>query len=173
MPIRSRILPPQHMIAMEYDMNKESDQLVATEKNKTIDAARKLIQQKHEQYLKSALISRTLYYTLRLTIGLSAGLLPFIIQTQPIISTALSLLIVIGTTIDSIFDPKTKWQIYSKSTDLLALAALKKSGEYEEYKESLETIFKTESEITNTLEEVETLLNKINKISTPLQKSIK
>jgi hypothetical protein len=47
--------------------------------------------------------------------------------------------------IDSVFGPKDRWAVYSKATDLLAIAQLKASGQHEKWEIALKAIEQTEA----------------------------
>jgi Protein of unknown function (DUF4231) len=116
-----------------------------------------LVQTKHDEYAKLCRRYRFLYYLLRLLAGLSAALLPFVVSSVPTIATALSIIIVITTVIDMIFNPRDRWKLYSRAADLLTIERLKRSGEYLGYESLLSLLTTTESaklESLVTLEDV-------------------
>jgi hypothetical protein len=76
---------------------------------------------------------------------LSAALLPFIVPYSQIGATTLAIVVAAVTVLDTVFSPKDKWTLYSKSTDLLALAQIKATGNYEKYKEVIDVILQTEA----------------------------
>src|SRR3712207_5228758 len=80
---------------------------------------------KYREYARGATIHRVLYYALRLTAGLSAAVLPFVVSSYAGLATGLSVSIIIATTLDTVFNPKDHWALYSKATDLMTIAFLK------------------------------------------------
>jgi hypothetical protein len=116
-----------------------------------------LVQTKHDEYAKLSRRYRSLYYLLRLSAGLSAALLPFVVSSVPSCASVLSIIIVVTTVIDMIFSPKDRWKLYSRTADLLTMERLKRSGEYQGYESLLSLLTTTESaklEDLVTLEEV-------------------
>jgi hypothetical protein len=105
-----------------------------------------LVKGKHNKYAFAVRFYAFLYYLTRLAAGLSAGALPFTISQNPTAATVLSAVIVTTTVIDLVFNPRERWALYSKATDLLAIAQLKASGEYDTYKEFIDIIAATERE---------------------------
>jgi hypothetical protein len=103
-----------------------------------------LIRQKHKEYLRGSHIHQFLYYFVRLVASLSAGLLPFVVASSPATATGLSIAIVITTVVDMVFNPKDKWQLYSRASDLLAVEQLKQQGDYTKYKEMISILVNTE-----------------------------
>ena len=133
--------------------NKESDVVVAILKRKHLDYAR-----------KAKLYSRV-YYLTRLTVALSAGSLPFVVSHNTTISTALSIIIVFATIIDMVFNPKQRWELYSKTSDLLTVAELKAQGNYEKYKKALDVVVATERSLLEGLINLDDLVNRVQKAS--------
>src|ERR1019366_2363232 len=100
---------------------------------------------KHEEYYRKARKYQRLYYTTRLCAGLSAGVLPFFAWSHfPMITTGFALVVVVAPVIDSVFSPKDRWARFSKATDLLALAKLKRIGHENEWREEWKIIENTE-----------------------------
>lgn len=123
--------------------------------------AAKIVRDKYRSYLRGSRLFRTLYYITRLFAALSAGLLPFVVGTIPLLATVLSIVIVLSIVTDTVFDPKSKWALYSKATDLLAIAEIKLRGEYDRYKEALEILLVTEQQALAGLKELEEILKKV------------
>jgi hypothetical protein len=119
-----------------------------------------LIEQKHSEYASAAKTYRAVYYATRLTAGLSAGLLPFVVSAHPQYALALSIAIVVCTVIDLVFGVRDKWQLMSRAADLLTIQRLKISGEYDKYKDVLEILVNTESAKLAHLVDLDTLLKK-------------
>src|SRR5262245_59822381 len=95
--------------------------------------ALQLIELKHLKFYIAGHLYCAFYYIPRLTVGLSAGALPFTITHSPTVATMLSATIVAATVVDLVFNPKESWVLYSRATDLLAIARLKVAGDYEKY----------------------------------------
>ncbi|MDQ8205385.1 DUF4231 domain-containing protein [Pelagicoccus sp. SDUM812003] len=111
----------------------------------TLSVSERLIEKKHEDYTKACIRYRNLYYFTRLCAGLSAGILPFVVHSSPNIAIGLSIAVVVATVLDSVFNPKDKWKTFSRATDLLAIARLKASGEYDKYANQLSILAATEN----------------------------
>ncbi|MDA8100934.1 MAG: DUF4231 domain-containing protein [Nitrospiraceae bacterium] len=125
--------------------------------------AEKIVQQKYRQYLKNSRMYKKLYYSTRLLAALSAGLLPFVVTTKPSLATALSIVIVLCAVTDTVFDPRSKWRLYSKATDLLAVEMIKSRGEYEKYQRNLEILLATEGKELAGLKGLEEILQSMQK----------
>lgn len=130
-------------------------------RNARLPIAQQLIDQKHRDYLKKSRLYHLLYFTTRISAALSSGLLPFVVGNNPTIATYLSIIIVVAIVLDSVFDPKGNWQLYSRATDLLAIAELKTRGDYDKYKEQLEILIATEAKTLERLVDLEDILKKI------------
>ena len=104
------------------------------------------IRQKHQEYYKAGKRYQFLYYFTRLLGGLCAGILPFVVHSAPAVATGLSVVIVVVTVFDTVFNPKERWKTNSRASDLLFVAQLKKQGRYEELKEALTIILSTEQQ---------------------------
>lgn len=126
-------------------------------------AAKRIIQHKHDEYTGATKRYRALYYVFRVIAGLSAGLLPFVIASHPNVATGLSIMIVIITAMDLVFNPKDKWQLYSRATDLLAVETLKREGSYAEYRSLIDIILKTETAALERLVSVDELIKDVRK----------
>jgi hypothetical protein len=118
---------------------------------------------RHAGYYRSGLAFRWLYYSLRLIAGLAAALLPFTISYSQFYATFLSDAIALATAVDTIFAPKERAKIYSRATDLLWVAQVKEQGRYEQYKDRIEQIMKTESEDLSLLIDVKEMLERIER----------
>lgn len=131
--------------------------------NACLPIAQQLIDQKHRDYIKKSHVYHLLYFTTRISAAFSSGLLPLVVRNNPTIATSLSIIIVISVVLDSVFDPKGNWQLYSRATDLLAIANLKARGEYKKYKEQLEILLVTEAKTLERLVDLEDMLKKFEK----------
>ncbi|MDP3723957.1 MAG: hypothetical protein Q8R91_10785 [Candidatus Omnitrophota bacterium] len=120
-----------------------------------------LIEQKHQEYLKASRWHRRFYYATRLVAGMPSVLLPFVVSHHPTLATTFSVLIALAVALDFIVDPKGKWQLYSRATDLLAIARYKARGQYEKHQEQLDILLATEGRKLEQLIGVEDLLKKI------------
>jgi hypothetical protein len=109
------------------------------------DRAEKLVAQKHAEYLRASRIYQFMYYALRLTAGLSAGLLPFVVSTSPAAATALSIVIVVVTVLDMVFNPKQRWGLFSRASDLMTVERLRLTGEIFGYEALLSQVAATEA----------------------------
>lgn len=120
-----------------------------------------LINSKHDEYNARCKKYRILYYVTRLAAGLGAALLPFFVSANPRVATGLSLLVLIAVVFDQVFNPKDKWALYSKATDLLMKARLRAQGQYEKHGESLKILEQIEDATLANLSSVEELLAKV------------
>lgn len=123
----------------------------------TQDYTGRLISQKHDEYYSLARTYRALTYALRLTAGISAGILPFALGIPPV-ATILSMSVVICTAVDAVLDPRKKWAQYSRATDRLMVAIAKRTGSYELHKTELEAIWVAESEDSAQIPELREVL---------------
>ncbi|OUJ66854.1 hypothetical protein BXP70_28980 [Hymenobacter crusticola] len=118
-----------------------------------------IIQFKMKEYHRSGMIYQIIYYSTRLLAALAAGLLPFLVGKPENVlwSQTLSIVIVIVTVVDSVFNPREKWIMYSNASDALSEATLKQDPDYIANQEAIKKILDTESAKLNhtvTLEEV-------------------
>ena len=109
------------------------------------DRAEKVVAEKHAEYLRWSKRYQRMYYALRLTAGLSAGLLPFVVSTSPPTATALSIVIVIVTVLDMVYNPKQRWGLFSRASDLMTVERLRRTGEIEGYEALLSQVAATEA----------------------------
>ena len=121
-----------------------------------------LIRQKHDEYAAASRRYRGLYYALRLSAGLSAGFLPFVVSTVPVLATVLSATIVVVTVVDMVFNPKDRWKLFSRTADLLTMERLKRTGEYKGYESLLSLLTSTESAKLESLVTLEEVTKKAN-----------
>lgn len=129
--------------------------------------AQQLIDEKNREYLRKSYFYRYLYFITRTLAALSSGLLPFVVSNRPTIATILSIVIVVAVVFDSVLDPKGHWQLYSRATDLIAVANLKSLGQYEKYKEQLKILLATEAKKVERLVDLEDLLKRIEETKKP------
>lgn len=61
------------------------------------------------------------------------------------------------------FNPKDKWQLYSRATDLLAVETLEREGAYTKYDSQINIILKTETAGLERLVSVDELIRDIQK----------
>ena len=113
--------------------------------------AEAIVLRKIKEYSQSGRIYQRVYYATRLSVGLCSGALPFVVSNNPMIATVLSAIIVVGTVIDTIFNPREKWALYSKAEDLLTVEKLKLDGQYDKYKEALDLLVLTEEGLLKNL----------------------
>ncbi len=125
--------------------------------------AAQIMREKYKEYQRGSKRHKLLYYTFRLAAGLSAALLPFVIGHLPVVATVLSVVVVVCTVFDIVLDPKSKWALYSRATDLLSMAELKRRGEYDKYKDALEVLLATEHQALAGLKDLEDVLKKVER----------
>ncbi len=126
----------------------------------------KLIKDKHLEYNRKAGRYACLYYFTRLTAGLSAGVLPFVVRSFPDVAMMLSVTVVIAIVFDFVFNPKDRWALFSQASNLLALAELKARGEYDDYKDLLDIITRTEGSKLSRLTDINDLVKTIEQTGT-------
>lgn len=49
------------------------------------------------------------------------------------------------TVLDTVPSPKDRWALFSRASDILALAQIKSKGDYEQHKEAIDAILSTEN----------------------------
>lgn len=125
--------------------------------------AAQIMQEKFREYQVGSKRYKFLYYFIRLTAGFSAAFLPFFVGSLPTVATVLSAAVVACTVLDIALDPKTKWTLYSRATDLLSMAELKRRGEYDKYKDALEVLLATEQQALSGLRDLEEILKKVER----------
>jgi hypothetical protein len=76
----------------------------------------------------------------------SATLLPFVVAFSQIFATALAAIVAVVTILDTIFVPREKWKLYSRTSDRMWVEQIRARGEYEKYKDRIEEILSAESE---------------------------
>lgn len=123
--------------------------------------AKKLIAKKIDEYLLKAKLFKWVYYSTRLLIALASGLIPFVINSNQKLATALAITVVISVVVDTVFDPKNNWKSYSRASDLLGIAYLKKNGDYQEYEEQLEILVSTEYKVLDNLVDLDDIRRKM------------
>lgn len=121
----------------------------------------KIIEEKQQEYITLAKRYRLFYYLTRLCVGLGAGLLPFTLQ-YPTAPKIISVVIVITTVLDAVFNPKNNWVLYSQATDLITLAMFKRLGHYDKFEEVISTVLETERAASQINTNLEDMLKKIN-----------
>lgn len=123
-----------------------------------------LIRRTRTRYRYEAALNRRVYYATRLVAGFSAALLPFIVVQNwgHQYAIALSLLIVIATVIDQVFNPKDRWALLHRAISLITLARIKTEGDYENNKEAVDAIMNTEAAV---LQQVTGLKEAVDQIS--------
>ena len=109
-----------------------------------------LIAHKHREYSRGATTARLLYYATRWTSGVAAiGMALAVLEatgpTLKFLGLLCSALILLGTLVDTIHDPKGRWKLFSSATEQLALADLRRRGEYPKYREQLRILRETEN----------------------------
>jgi hypothetical protein len=128
-------------------------------------AIEELIRSKHAEYYFKYRLFASLYYLTRFSAVLCAGLLPFVVNSNTQISTGLSITVVVATAIDLVISPKDKFQLYSRASDLLALAQVKLNPAYKKNKEAIEVLLGTEEASVSKLTDLDEVLNKVRSIA--------
>jgi hypothetical protein len=125
------------------------------------DAVIRLVREKHRKYLRLSRMNASIYYSTRTVAALCSALLPFTVGAHPTVATILAIVVAITVALDSVFIPRDRWQLYSKATDLLAIAEFKVIGQYEQYKELLDIITATEDTKLARLVDLKDVLEKV------------
>jgi hypothetical protein len=121
----------------------------------------KWIADQHRRYLNYARIFAFLYYASRTIAGVGSALLPFVVANHPRMATAIAIAVAVTVAVDSIFQPREYWQLYSQATDVLAVAQLRLTGDYDKYKELIDAIQATEKMKLERLKDLKEILDKI------------
>lgn len=140
----------------------------------TLDSESRLearIDEKRQSYFTSASRYKLLYYSVRLLVGVAAGLLPFFVTWNSGAAVFLSVLVVVGTVLDSVFTPHAKWKTFSRASDLLFLFEAKASSEYDRFAEAIDVILETESKAVSELLDVNSLVETVKKEQVPPQEN--
>jgi hypothetical protein len=128
--------------------------------------AASMIDEKHREYVRNSRSSKRLYYLTRWMTGLASIALAIAgIATQGVVLKVLAICcpvaILVSTLIDTIHDPKGRWKLFSTASDRLALAELRRRGEFDAYKEQLKILVETENakleKLTDISQVVETI----------------
>lgn len=107
----------------------------------------KRILQHRENYYRYANLYKWLYYGLRFTAAISAGLVPILVVWASQAAIVLSILSLVATVVDSVVVPYKHWKVYSKASDLLFLEQAKRSPDFEQLAEEVKLILETESNV--------------------------
>lgn len=126
-----------------------------------------LVDGKHREYVTKARLFARLYYGSRLLAGLSAAMLPFVVKGQPAVATVLAATIAVVTVVDLVFSPREKWTTFSRATDLIVLARLKATGEFQRHREAFQVILEAEAANLGQLKDLDELLRRINQPAAP------
>lgn len=114
------------------------------------------------RYYNRSLLFKGLYFGVRIVAVASSGLLPFFVTSAPSIAIALSVLVVLSTSIDSVFTPYQKWKHLSRVADLLFLWEAKRQSDFDDYKDAVEILLDAEQ---NSIGELVDLSQAINTVS--------
>lgn len=163
-PIKPLSLKPLPIQQLTIDLREEvaEQQLLQRQPTQRLEPspAELLVQHKNREYARASRVYRRLYYTLRVAAGLSAGLLPFVVATFPIAATTLSVIIVVATVLDMVFNPKDRWQLFSRASDALTLERFKHSGDDKGYETLLAFLVAMESAKLDNLVSLQDVMKK-------------
>jgi hypothetical protein len=129
-----------------------------------------VLDNRHASYAKKAELFKNLSYGFRVSAGLSAALLPFIVAYSQIAATGLAVIVAVVTVLDTVFVPKDKWKIYSRASDRLWVEQVRARGEYDKYKNHIDEILKTEAADLELLTGLQEMLDQIKKQQPPAEK---
>jgi hypothetical protein len=105
----------------------------------------KLVGRKHREYLRLSSLNCYAYYSTTTIAVLCSVLLPFVVGTYQSLATILAIAVAITVALDRIFTPRDNWELYSNASDLLTIAELEATGQYERCKKLLDILVDTES----------------------------
>ncbi len=71
--------------------------------------------------------------------------------------------ILLSTLIEIIHDPKGRWRLFSTASDRLALAELRRRGEYETFEEQLKILKETENAKLDKLTDINAVIETLQK----------
>jgi hypothetical protein len=136
--------------------------------------AEQLINIKHREYDRAATRARRLYYLTRWTSGIASIVMGIVVLaatglTLKLVGIACPLAILLCTLIDTIHDPKGRWKLFSSATDRLALAELRRRGEYDAYEEQLRILQETENAKLDKLTDLAEVSEQIRKARGSIQ----
>lgn len=127
------------------------------------ESANAFIVAKHRDYVRKSNYFQWLYYATRLIAGISAGLVPVTISLDARIATGLSILVVVAIVVETVFDPKKRWALYSRVTDALSIEEMRQKGVYNQHRRRIDLIFQTEQELVSELRPIADVLEALKK----------
>jgi hypothetical protein len=116
------------------------------------------INDKRRKYEFLCYLNMLVYYAVRLVAGIGSLLIIYAVNTNQALATGLSIAVAISVVVDTVHNPGEKWKIYSDATELLKIAAVKRTGEYEHFKGELEQILSTEQAKLASLVNIEEII---------------
>ncbi|MGA7499833.1 MAG: hypothetical protein WBX00_24145 [Isosphaeraceae bacterium] len=132
------------------------------------DRAGIFIRNRHTAYWRAARTYSVLYYSSRVISGLCAALLPFFVSKSPPVATVMSVTIAVITVLDMVFDFGRKMQVYSRASNQLVIARLKRTGEYEKYADLLTLLSGAEDQLVDNAMSIDQLVKRLRDPPLPL-----
>lgn len=124
----------------------------------------KLVTTRHASYYNQANAHALFYYILRVTAGLAAGALPFAVVTGcEAFAITLSLVVMVTTVLDLVFNPKDRWLLFSGANRSLTRARLDAEDQYEPNRKVLDIVLATEAGILRHIMNADDLLNQVRR----------
>ncbi len=105
--------------------------------------ASRIAAQQLRYYNRSLLFKRSLFRRSNCCSSI-LGTSSFFVTSAPSIAIALSVLVVLSTSIDSVFTPYQKWKHFSRVADLLFLWEAKRQSDFDDYKDAVEILLDAE-----------------------------
>ena len=125
------------------------------------------IAQQQSSYFTNSKRYKSLYFTVRIIAVICSGLLPFFVTSVPPVAIGLSVLIVLATAVDTVFQPHQKWKHYSRAADLLFLWEAKKQPDFDEHRDAVEILLDAEQQSIAQLVELSQAINAASKVLIP------
>lgn len=120
-----------------------------------------LLLNKQQTYYWRPQYFKFMFYSLRVIVGVGAAMIPFAIFYSTTMALIISAMVSLSTTVDAIFAPKDKWQLYSRASDQLWVLQIRESGQYDQYKDRIEEILRTEGAEVDMINSLQAMLNDI------------
>jgi hypothetical protein len=119
------------------------------------------IRSTHAWYLRLSRVNAALYYGSRLVAVLCSALLPFVVTNDSTRATQYAIAVAVSVGLDSVFRFREKYQLYSKASDLMAVAEAEMRSDYDKYKKLFQIIVATEEMKVNQLRDLKTILDEV------------
>jgi hypothetical protein len=141
--------------------DEEADKENGTRKASRETYAAQLIELKHHEYTRWAMVYKIIYYATRVLSAVATGTIPFTLQRAPSIALLCSILACVANVIDTVYDPATRHRRYARATHLLAIIKMKRERTYPANKEALDVLIATEEGDLAQFTDLSAMLKKI------------